>query len=104
MPRGSERRRAKRFPHDSQIEIEWGSATLVGRVTDISSDGMFVETGEPLWVGAKFGAVWSLANPIRIECAVRRVEPARGMGVSFAAAHPDDQQRVATLVEALERQ
>ena len=51
-----ERRRAARFNCALDLEMEWGSTLLRGRVRDISASGAFVELPDPLWVGAGFSA------------------------------------------------
>jgi hypothetical protein len=79
-----ERRRIQRFPCDLDITIEWGAAALRGRVRDISAAGMFVELDSPLWIGARFAAELALTQPVQLECVVRRVQPRRGMAVTYA--------------------
>jgi hypothetical protein len=51
---------------------------------------MFIESVDPLWVGAGFTASLLLERPVKIVCSVKRVEPGRGMGV--AVSLPDEQQ------------
>ena len=85
LPSSSDRRFANRFPCDLEIKIEWGAASLRGRVRDISDAGMFVEVESPLWIGARFTA--ELSDPAaQLECVVRRVQPRRGMALSYAAS------------------
>ena len=86
-----ERRWAPRFLFRADLEIEWGSAVLRGRTRDISANGMFIEASDPLWVGAGFAARLNLAQPLRLECFVKRVEPGRGMGVTVS--HPESQSQ-----------
>jgi hypothetical protein len=90
-PRRLERRWAPRYAFRTDLEIEWGSAVLRGSTRDISSNGMFIESADPLWVGAGFTARLSLEQPVKIDCFVRRVEPGRGMGV--AVTIPEEQQQ-----------
>lgn len=80
----TERRLIQRFACDLDITIEWGAAALRGRVRDISAAGMFVELDSPLWIGARFAAELALAQPVQVECVVRRVQPRRGMAVTYA--------------------
>jgi hypothetical protein len=98
-----ERRRARRYAYDTLLEIEWGSATLSGRVQDVSAEGMFVALTDPLWIGAGFTAVWHLGEAVRVDCVVRRVEPGRGMGVSFSA-DAAVRERVSALLDRLSAQ
>src|SRR2546426_12826658 len=69
-----------RYPFGAVLEMEWGSAVLLGRVLDISAEGMRIEIADPLWVGAKFSAVLALEPPLRMECVVRRGGAGGGMG------------------------
>ena len=96
----AERRRASRFRCDLGIAIEWGAASLRGSVVDISIDGMFVELDQPLWIGARFAAQLEFEEPVRLECVVRRVQPLRGMAVTYAV--PDEAGR-AVIASYLER-
>ena len=81
----ADRRRAPRFSCDFSIAIEWGAAVLEGVVKEISADGMFVELESPLWIGARFAARLNLEQPVSLDCVVCRVEPHRGMALTFAA-------------------
>jgi hypothetical protein len=81
-----ERRWAPRYRFHADLEIEWGSSVLRARTRDISSSGMFIESDDPLWVGAGFSAQLTLDKPVKLNCSVKRIEPGRGMGVSFALA------------------
>lgn len=87
-----ERRRARRFPFVAELEMEWGSVVLRGRTRDLSTSGMFIESSDPLWVGAGFAARLSLDEPIRVDCSVKRIEPGRGMGVSVTL--PEEESRI----------
>ena len=94
----AERRRASRYVFDANVEIEWGSATLRGRIRDISFNGMFIEAADPLWLGARFAAQVLLDSPLRVDCVVRRIEPGRAMGVTFTAVDAESRARVASLL------
>jgi hypothetical protein len=85
-----ERRWAPRYDFRASLDIEWGSAVLHANTRDISSNGMFIESVDPLWVGAGFTASLQLESPVKVSCFVKRVEPGRGMGVSISL--PKDQQ------------
>src|SRR6266481_3810626 len=54
--RRPDRRRARRYPYQASLEIEWGSARLKARTRDVSVGGMFIESEDVLWVGAGFRA------------------------------------------------
>jgi hypothetical protein len=97
----AERRRARRFPCSFEIAIEWGAAVLHGAVKEVSNTGMFVELEDPLWIGASFAAVAALDQPVVLDCVVRRVEPHRGMGLSFAVSQEAGRAAVTRLLERL---
>jgi hypothetical protein len=79
-----ERRWAPRYDFRVNLDIEWGSAVLRATTRDVSTNGMFIESVDPLWVGAGFNANLQLEHPVRATCFVKRVEPGRGMGVSVS--------------------
>jgi len=87
-PRRLERRWAPRYNFRTDLQIEWGSAVLRARTRDISSNGMFIESSDPLWVGAGFTAHIGVEMPVKVDCFVKRVEPGLGMGVSVVV--PED--------------
>jgi hypothetical protein len=88
--RRTERRRAPRYDFRASLEIEWGSVVLRASTRDVSSSGMFVESVDPLWIGAGFTANLQLESPVKLVCSVKRVEPGLGMGVSVSV--PEEQQ------------
>jgi hypothetical protein len=85
-----ERRWAPRYSFRAGLEIEWGSAVLRASTRDVSASGMFIESADPLWIGAGFSANLQLEHPVRVDCRVRRIEPCLGMGVSVS--FPQEQQ------------
>jgi PilZ domain-containing protein len=100
--RRAERRWAPRYAFRTALEIEWGSAVLRGITRDISSNGMFIESSDTLWIGAGFSARLVVdSNPVKIDCFVKRVEPGRGMGVTVATSEPANQQRYLELIASL---
>ena len=97
-----ERRWAPRFRFHADLEIEWGSTVLRAHTRDVSSNGMFIESVDPLWVGARFSAQLTLDRPVRLNCFVKRVEPGRGMGVSIALAEEEpNSQRYQEFINVL---
>jgi PilZ domain len=96
-----EHRTSFRYPFDAIVKIEWGSAILEGKVHDISAEGMQIDIPDPLWIGASFSARLELEEPLILDCVVRRVQPSRGMGVSFLAGSTESQGRLAALLAAL---
>jgi len=101
VSRRLERRWAPRYEFRAGLEIEWGSAVLRGSTRDISSNGMFIEVPDTLWVGAGFTARLHLPQPVKLDCMVKRVEPGRGMGVSVALAEAESQKLYHDLLSSL---
>jgi hypothetical protein len=96
-----ERRWAPRYTFRADLEIEWGSAVLRASTRDISSNGMFIEAVDPLWIGAGFTARLNLDRPLRMDCSVKRIEPGRGMGVSVALSESESQKLYKDLLSSL---
>jgi hypothetical protein len=96
-----ERRWAPRYSFRADLEIEWGSAVLRASTRDISSNGMFIEAIDPLWIGAGFTARLNLQQPLRLDCSVKRIEPGRGMGVSVSVAESESQKLYQDLLSSL---
>jgi PilZ domain len=96
-----ERRWAPRYSFRAELEIEWGSAVLHGKTRDISSNGMFIESADPLWVGAGFTARLSLEQPVTVDCFVKRVEPGKGMGVAVTVSEEQHRRRFHELLSSL---
>jgi hypothetical protein len=103
-PRRLERRWAPRYSFRAELEIEWGSAVLRGKTRDISSNGMFIESTDTLWIGAGFTARLALERSVQIDCSVKRVEPGRGMAVTVTASGEQYQQRYQDLITSLTSQ
>ena len=101
LGRRLERRWAPRYPFHADLEIEWGSAALRGKIRDISSNGMFIEAPDTLWIGAGFAAQLNLDRPVKVNCSVKRVEPGLGMGVTVAVAETEHRQRFMDLLSSL---
>lgn len=73
------------------------------RVREISTNGMFVQIDQPLWVGARFEARLGVQPPLMLQCTVRRVAPGQGMGVSFEVAEAKGFERLEALMASLLR-
>jgi hypothetical protein len=97
----SNRRRAPRYRYQASLEIEWGSARLKARTRDISAGGMFIEAEDALWVGAGFRACLAAEKPCWLECAVKRVEPGLGMGVTVELREDQSQRHYRDLLAEL---
>ncbi len=99
--RRSDRRWAPRYSFRANLEIEWGSAVLRASTRDISSNGMFIESNDPLWIGAGFTAHLVLDKRVKVDCSVKRIEPGLGMGVSVTLADGQHEQRYQDLLASL---
>jgi hypothetical protein len=96
-----ERRWAPRYSFRADLEIEWGSAVLRAFTRDISSNGMFIEAVDPLWIGAGFTARLNLERPLELDCSVKRIEPGRGMGVAVSLCKGESQKLYQDLLSSL---
>ena len=99
--RRSDRRWAARYSFRANLEIEWGSAVLRASTRDISSNGMFIESADPLWIGAGFTAHLVLDRPVKVDCSVKRIEPGLGMGVAVTLSDGQHEQRYQDLLASL---
>jgi hypothetical protein len=98
-----ERRWAPRYAFRTAVEIEWGSAVLRASTRDISTNGMFIESPDTLWIGAGFTARLTLDHPVKVDCFVKRIEPGHGMGVTVTLSEPKNQQQYHNLLDSLSR-
>lgn len=74
------RRASPRFQFEVDIEIEWRSKSIWGRVGNISREGMFIQLDEAMEPGATFSGNLSLNIPLRVIGLVRRTVPQYGHG------------------------
>lgn len=96
-----DRRAASRYEFRADIEIEWGSRKLWGRVRDISRTGMFIEVATLDERCERFTARLALNVPLRVECVVRRVVPGCGAGVTISIPEEEGRARYDALLVAL---
>lgn len=96
-----DRRWAPRYVFRAELEIEWGSALLRASTRDISSNGMFIESSDTLWVGAGFTAHLALQQPVKLDCSVKRIEPGRGMGVAVTLSEAQHEKLYQDLLTSL---
>jgi len=97
----TDRRQFNRKQFRGKLEIEWGSTTLAGTVLDIGPGGLFVELTPPLWVGATFRAHLILNPILELDCTVRRVEPGRGIALSFGELEASGKAQLELLLASL---
>ncbi len=96
-----DRRVSPRYRFYADIEINWGSKELWGRVCDISRYGMFIELPDPPELNAWFSAKLALNEPLRVNCVVHRVVPGRGVGVTIVLPEEEGKRRFDALLFAL---
>jgi hypothetical protein len=100
-PDQTDRRHAQRKKFIGKIEIEWGSATLVGTVRDIGPQGLFIDLTPELWLGATFLARLAVQPILLLDCKVKRVDPGRGIGVTFHVPEERGKAQLEALLAAL---
>jgi len=100
-PADDERRQFYRKKFHATIEIDWGSTTLTCGIRDIGPSGLFAELTPPLWVGATFRARLLVDPVLELDCTVRRVEPKKGIAVSFELAEESGKAHLKALLASL---
>lgn len=78
------RRQFERFQFEVKAEVICQSRKTWGQVTDISKSGLFIELPGAPGQGERFSVSLALNLPLRLNCVVRRVVPAVGIGVSVS--------------------
>jgi PilZ domain-containing protein len=97
----AERRQFQRRKYRGKLEMEWGSIVLTGDVRDLAPGGLFVELVPPLWVGAAFRARLMVNPALLLDCTVVRVEPGKGMGVTFVVVKESGKPQLDALLQSL---
>jgi hypothetical protein len=101
-PMGSSgQRKLPRYSYPIEVIIGWGSNTIQGLTRNISLGGMFIETSQTLWRHAEFTVRLSLPEPVELDCIVKHVEPARGMGVEFKDMPETERKQLELLVASI---
>ena len=95
------RRAATRYRFDADIEIDWDSTVIRGRIRDISRGGMFIEIAETPRVHAEFSARLVVDAPLPIWCVVQRVVSDQGIGIVIVVVDRDSRQRFDELLRTL---
>ena len=62
---------------------------------------MFIESADPLWIGAGFTAHLVLDRPVKVDCSVKRIETGQGMGVAVTLSEGLHEQRYQDLLTSL---
>ena len=100
-PDRHDRRALPRYRFYAHLEMILESKVRWGRVCDISSEGMFIETGECLARNTRFRGRLALETPLPVECLVRRIVPGRGIGVMISFLNDEEKKRFDALILAL---
>ncbi len=100
---GFDRREYHRARFFADVEIERGSQRFRTRISDITLDGMLIETAEPFAPGTEFHARVFLpdGSPLEVDCIAKRVVEGVGMGVVFDELEPAQNARLRKLVDSL---
>jgi uncharacterized protein (TIGR02266 family) len=96
---GIEKRLFPRHPVLVEIEYVSDSPRLRARVVDLSEGGVFVDTLNPLEIGAPVRLSFRLADapdarPIEGDGTVSWNQPMVGMGIRFTDLREEDRQRI----------
>lgn len=85
------------------VEVRYEGGGLRGhtRISDMSATGVYVDVMSPLPEGVPLSLNFSLpgGHEVEAEGVVVRSEPRIGMAVRFTRIDPEDQQRIAGLVD-----
>ena len=97
-----EQRASVRYELGIRVEVESNGWKLWGRVRNLSRTGLFIELPAGVPVPEEtFQARLALHKPLQVECAVRRVVPGQGIGVSIDIPDRIAELRYAALLVAL---
>ena len=105
-----ERRKKSRMPIIIQINYHTVDSFFRDFADDLSAEGMFIATQEPLEPGTKLSLEFLLPGcnyPIRVKAEVMwnrdetSVEQRRGMGIKFENLSPDAKDKINTIVKRL---
>jgi uncharacterized protein (TIGR02266 family) len=101
-PPGSERRSAKRVALIAEIEYSSDSPSVTKRLTDLSTDGLFIDTMSPLPPGTLLSIRFNLPGdplPVVVLAEVAWGQEHLGMGVRFMNLRPKDRERIGRYVD-----
>ena len=95
-----DRRRQKRIHFIKEVEV---AGVGVRRCSDLSTDGMYLETVHSVPVGSicdlQFKLHDSDDHPIQVQASVIYVHQGVGMGLSFVNLKPEDLERIEKFVD-----
>jgi hypothetical protein len=98
-PREPDRRKQKRIHFIKEVEVV---GVGVRRCSDLSTDGMYLETVHSVPVGTLCDLQFKLSDtdpqPIKVQGRVIYVHDGVGMGLSFVNLKPEDSERIKQFV------
>jgi hypothetical protein len=93
----TEQRRYTRVAAPKSLVVAWqcGPRRAVSHLESIALGGLFVLTGQPVPIRSMVKVLLDLPfGEVRARAVVRRVTPARGMGIEFIAMTQEDRARL----------
>lgn len=100
----ADRRRNRRTIRLRHLRVSWDGAPQGNhRISDLSADGVFINTAEPFPVGTSIRLILEApGKEVRTRAIVRHSIAGKGMGVEFVEMEEYDRDRLRNLVEAAE--
>jgi hypothetical protein len=96
-----DRRRRKRIHFIKEVEVV---GVGIRRCSDLSIDGMYLETVHSVPVGTLFDLKFKLQDkdeqPIKVQARVQYVHEGIGIGVGFVNLRPEDLERIKKLIDS----
>lgn len=100
----AELRRYPRVMPPRTLRVAWQSGTrrAVSYLESIGLGGVFVITGQPVPIRSMVKVLLDLPlGEVRARAVVRRVTPARGMGIEFIAMTQEDRARLGKTLQPM---
>jgi hypothetical protein len=104
MVKTDQQRRHPRVKAPKGLLIAWeaGTRRAVSYLESIALGGFFIRTKQPPPVRSALRVLVELpSGDIRARAVVRRVAPAKGMGIELTAMNPEDRARLNQLLKPL---
>ena len=96
----TERRRSERKPYLTEVNWEGQGGHGNSRLCDIGLNGVFIDTMNPMPVGANLKFCFNLkgCHLVATEGIVVQSQPAIGMGVQFTNLKPEDEELIREMI------
>jgi len=104
MVKTNQERKHPRVKAPKGLLVAWeaGTRRSVSYLESIALGGFFIRTKQPAPVRSAVRVLVELpSGDIRARAVVRRVTPAKGMGIEFIAMSPEDRARLSHLLKPL---